>query len=263
MTIPYHMECHQGHQVQAYSHALSPPQSHYHPMISSSNVLSKQISRENSLPAYNNHNHQHMTSRPGHNHTQQSTPLTPSSHDVSYSSQHSLHSQTSLEFLKPENSEDNRDSGVRKLFADLQQQHTYQTFNNFSQSPGPLPPADCNISDKELVTYNVKELNRFLKTKGLSREEVTNIKQRRRTLKNRGYAATVRVKREETKGELESKLNFVDAEERKYRAEIAQLNSDIEQIHKKFTAILNYASRNNIPISREMQSPLEDRKLFS
>ena len=31
---------------------------------------------------------------------------------------------------------------------------------------GPLPPADCNISDKELVTYNVKELNRFLKTKG-------------------------------------------------------------------------------------------------
>jgi len=60
----------------------------------------------------------------------------------------------------------------------------------------------------------------------------------------------VRVKREETKGELESKLNFVDAEERKYRAEIAQLNSDIEQIHKKFTAILNYASRNNIPISR-------------
>jgi len=84
-----------------------------------------------------------------------------------------------------------------------------------------------------------------------------------RSLIIRGYAATVRVKREETKGELESKLNFVDAEERKYRAEIAQLNSDIEQIHKKFTAILNYASRNNIPISREMQSPLEDRKLFS
>ena len=52
----------------------------------------------------------------GHNHTQQSTPLTPSSHDVSYSSQHSLHSQTSLEFLKPENSEDNRDSGQLFFF---------------------------------------------------------------------------------------------------------------------------------------------------
>ena len=54
--------------------------------------------------------------------------------------------------------------------------------------------------------------------KGLSREEVSNIKQRRRTLKNRGYAATVRVKREETKGELETKLNFVDTEEKKYRS---------------------------------------------
>ena len=67
------------------------------------------------------------------------------------------------------------------------------------------------------MTFNVKELNRILKTKGLSREEVANIKQRRRTLKNRGYAATVRVKREETKGELEIKLNNVDNEEKKYR----------------------------------------------
>ena len=49
----------------------------------------------------------------------------------------------------------------------------------------------------------MKELNRILKTKGLSREEVANIKQRRRTLKNRGYAATVRVKREETKVRLQ------------------------------------------------------------
>ena len=50
----------------------------------------------------------------GHNHPQQGTPLTPS--NVSYSSQHSLHSQTSLEFLKPENSEDNRDSGQLFFF---------------------------------------------------------------------------------------------------------------------------------------------------
>ena len=80
---------------------------------------------------------------------------------------------------------------------------------------GPL--TSDNISDEELVTFNVKELNRILKTRGLSREDVASIKQRRRTLKNRGYAATVRVKREETKGELEIKLNCVDAEEKKYR----------------------------------------------
>ena len=77
----------------------------------------------------------------------------------------------------------------------------------------------------------MKELNRILKTKGLSREEVANIKQRRRTLKNRGYAATVRVKREETKGELEIKLNSVDNEEKKYRSLKLQI---VEQKMEKF-----------------------------
>ena len=77
----------------------------------------------------------------------------------------------------------------------------------------------------------MKELNRILKTKGLSREEVANIKQRRRTLKNRGYAATVRVKREETKGELEIKLNSVDNEEKKYRSLKLQI---VKQKMEKF-----------------------------
>ena len=103
---------------------------------------------------------------------------------------------------------------------------------------------------------------------GLSREEVTNIKQRRRTLKNRGYAATVRVKREETKGELETKLNTVDCEEKKYRfannkgmkgaspmrfssrMEIAQLQSEIERIKKMADAIVRYASTQGIPVSQ-------------
>jgi len=121
-------------------------------------------------------------------------------------------------------------------------------------------PAECSsITDEELVTYNVKELNRVLKTKGLSREEVTNIKQRRRTLKNRGYAATVRVKREETKGELEAKLGCVDNEEKKYRMDIAQLSNDIERIKRMFSAILRYASRNKIHLPQELWM-LEDSK---
>lgn len=106
----------------------------------------------------------------------------------------------------------------------------------------------------------MKELNRILKTKGLSREEVSNIKQRRRTLKNRGYAATVRVKREETKGELEIKLNSVDNEEKKYRLEMSQLHTDIERMRKMFTSILKYASRNNIPIPQDLWMMMEDNK---
>merc|ERR1719188_2263459 len=108
--------------------------------------------------------------------------------------------------------------------------------------------SSTTISDEELVTYNVKELNRALKSKGISKEEVSNIKQRRRTLKNRGYAATVRVKREESKGELETKLGSVDNNVKKYMVEMSQLSSDIEQIKKMVNAILKFASRNNIPI---------------
>jgi len=123
----------------------------------------------------------------------------------------------------------------------VQSSHTYKT-----------PGKECSITDEELVTFNVKELNRILKTKGISRDQINNIKQRRRTLKNRGYAATVRVKREESKGELENKLSMVDDEEKRHRMEMSQLSSDIERIKRVYTAILRYAARSNINIPQEM-----------
>ena len=44
------------------------------------------------------------------------------------------------------------------------------------------------VSDDELASMNIKDLNRRLKEKGLSKDVIEKLKQRRRTLKNRKYA---------------------------------------------------------------------------
>ena len=42
------------------------------------------------------------------------------------------------------------------------------------------------LADKDLVTLNIKDLNRKLKQKGISKEDIGLLKKRRRTLLNRG-----------------------------------------------------------------------------
>lgn len=76
--------------------------------------------------------------------------------------------------------------------------------------------SECELEDEELVTLPVRELNKRLQ--GLSKEEIQRLKQKRRTLKNRGYAQNCRSKRMHHKTQLErtnnSLLDQIDALQR-------------------------------------------------
>uniref|UniRef100_A0A803W486 MAF bZIP transcription factor F n=1 Tax=Ficedula albicollis TaxID=59894 RepID=A0A803W486_FICAL len=94
------------------------------------------------------------------------------------------------------------------------------------------------LSDEELMGLSVRELNHHLR--GLSKEEVARLKQRRRTLKNRGYAASCRVKRVCQKEELQKQKMELEWEVDKLARENAAMRLELDTLRgKSSAAVLN------------------------
>ena len=88
--------------------------------------------------------------------------------------------------------------------------------------PLPTTPTNIlNISDDQLAEYSARDINRLCK--GCPEEVVKQLKKRRRTLKNRGYASNSRVRRLQQKTELESTKNQLQMEVQKLRQEIVEM----------------------------------------
>lgn len=77
------------------------------------------------------------------------------------------------------------------------------------------------------------------------------MKQRRRTLKNRGYAASCRNKRLEVKGGLEGDKNVIEEDVIRIKEKVYALRQEIEDIKEKYDGLKRLASQQGITIPQE------------
>merc|ERR1712227_12277 len=111
---------------------------------------------------------------------------------------------------------------------------------------------NIGLTDEQLVTISTKEFNKLLKTSGLSKDECKRLKAKRRTLKNRGYAASCRYKREEQEGALGMDKNHLDNDLEMMSMEINDLNRKIGNLQDNNQYRLNWAIKNNLKIPDEL-----------
>nr|CAH0102632.1 unnamed protein product [Daphnia galeata] len=91
------------------------------------------------------------------------------------------------------------------------------------------------LDDDALISLSVRELNK--KLNGFPREEVVRLKQKRRTLKNRGYAQNCRSKRMQQRHELESANTALKAEIQRMRLELGRVAQERDSYKQKCDAI--------------------------
>eukprot|EP00092_Neocalanus_flemingeri_P023400 GFUD01025371.1.p1 GENE.GFUD01025371.1~~GFUD01025371.1.p1 ORF type:complete len:263 (+),score=42.52 GFUD01025371.1:352-1140(+) len=109
-------------------------------------------------------------------------------------------------------------------------------------------PNNFYIPDSTLAQLTVKELNK----RNLGREEVIALKQRRRTLKNRGYAVQCRLRRQQYKDSLEMQVQGLQEQLKKTEEDLKHTAHQRNFYKSFYEKCCGRVHNTNIPLNLEM-----------
>ncbi|CAB0035090.1 unnamed protein product [Trichogramma brassicae] len=113
------------------------------------------------------------------------------------------------------------------------------------------PPTSLSlfgVSDDVLYSYDLKDLNKLMYSLNLSNDQKWILKSRRRTLKNRDYAANQRHRQWEKKGGLEFEKDQEYDELELLQEENDKMLNELILLNKKYQALMRFATERNLSL---------------